>query len=200
MRKYLLLFLLFTGGLYLTSCTKDSSAVADSEDALDAVTATAARYSASVDSVTHKKCKGSLTDVDVSSLSATITSYIKQNYSSATIKIALKDQAGNTIVGIEADGQPKALLFDANGAFVQELQHYKKAARLTAVAVADLPAAISSYISANYSGATIQKAGKNAEGSYFVAISVSGSIKVLLFDSAGSFKQELPKPPSHKRH
>lgn len=200
MKKYLLLIFLFTGGLYLTSCTKDSSVATTTEDPLDAVTATAARYSASVDSVTHKKCKGNLTDVDVSTLPSAITSYISANYAGATIKVALKDQTGNTLVGIEVGGQPKALLFNASGAFVEELQHYKKVARLTEVATADLPAAITSYITANYTGATIKKAGKNAEGSYFVAISVNGTIKVLLFDSAGAFKQELPKPPGRKHH
>ncbi|MCE7064471.1 hypothetical protein LZG73_04200 [Dyadobacter sp. CY326] len=47
---------------------------------------------------------------------------------------------------------------------------------------------------ANYAGSTIQVAATNADGAYFVAISVDNAVKVLLFNADGSFDKKLEKP------
>ena len=52
---------------------------------------------------------------------------------------------------------------------------------LTAVDVASLPAAVTSYISTNYAGATIKEAKKDSNGEYAVAITLNNARKVLLF-------------------
>ncbi len=63
---------------------------------------------------------------------------------------------------------------------------------LTEVAVADLPASITDYISANYANATIDRAGTVAEsGNYAVAITKEdGTHAGLLFSSEGEFLAE----------
>ncbi|GAB3779251.1 hypothetical protein GCM10028818_29510 [Spirosoma horti] len=58
---------------------------------------------------------------------------------------------------------------------------------LTVVDVATLPAAITTYISTNYAGATIKEALKDDKGNYAVAITVSSTIKLLLFKADGTF-------------
>ncbi|AKD54283.1 PepSY-like domain-containing protein [Spirosoma radiotolerans] len=58
---------------------------------------------------------------------------------------------------------------------------------LTAVDAATLPAAITTYISTNYAGATIKEALKDEKGNYVVAITVNSTIKLLLFKADGTF-------------
>jgi len=60
--------------------------------------------------------------------------------------------------------------------------------------VSELPVTISSYIRSNYATAVIKQAGKNAEGAYFVGISIDSKIKILLFNADGTFGKELEKP------
>jgi hypothetical protein len=90
------------------------------------------------------------------------------------------------------------LLFDANGAFVQALEHYGKRAKLTEVAITDLPVSVSTYVTANYAGYTIKRAGKDADGNYLVGLDNGTAPKVLKFDATGAFKEELQVPPHEK--
>ncbi len=64
---------------------------------------------------------------------------------------------------------------------------------LTAVAVSSLPATITSYISTNYAGATIDKAVQEKTSSdYIVAITTTDKKRtVLLFGSDGTFKKAV---------
>ena len=62
---------------------------------------------------------------------------------------------------------------------------------LTAVDAATLPAAITTYISTNYAGATIKEALKDAQGNYVVAITVSSVVNVLAFKADGTFVKVL---------
>lgn len=64
--------------------------------------------------------------------------------------------------------------------------------KLTEIEISALPAAITSYISTNYAGATIKKAATNADKSkYFVGILKSDSTKAMLeFDGTGAFVNE----------
>ncbi|MDR6193114.1 hypothetical protein [Siphonobacter sp. SORGH_AS_0500] len=187
-------------GTCLMSCNREDLATSTStEEAAEVMTLSAARVAVAADSVTKQKCKGKLTAVDISTLSSAITTYIQQTYPTATIKLAASDEKGNLIVGITVDNKPKALLFTAAGVFVQELSHYQKQAKLTEVALADLPTSITTYITAHYAGATLEKAGKNADGVYFVAIKSGNSIKVLRFDASGTFVEELAKEARPKK-
>ncbi|MVM32871.1 hypothetical protein GO755_22720 [Spirosoma sp. HMF4905] len=61
---------------------------------------------------------------------------------------------------------------------------------LTAVDVASLPAAITTYITTNYAGATIKDARKDADGNFLIAITVNNSLKLLLFKADGTFVKE----------
>ncbi len=140
------------------------------------------------------------TRVAIEDLPASITDYITQNYPDATIDRAFKKGTGDYIVLIKTvDGAIKILEFDTNGAFVKELERKKHGPngpkdhrkKLNEVDPTTLPSAITDYITTNYAGATIVKAGTTRDGDYIVALDWNGSPKVLLFDTAGNFIKEL---------
>lgn len=63
---------------------------------------------------------------------------------------------------------------------------------ITEIDIATLPTTISTYINTNYAGATIQKAGVDSLGRYFIQIMKSDSTYIgLLFDASGNFVREL---------
>ncbi|WP_215237855.1 hypothetical protein [Dyadobacter helix] len=66
--------------------------------------------------------KAKLTEVEVSSLPASITDYVAANYAGAEIKKAGTNTDGEYFVGILADGTMKVLLFNADGTFNKELE------------------------------------------------------------------------------
>ncbi len=139
-----------------------------------------------------------LTEVAVEDLASTISDYISANYAGASIDKAGTDDEGNFIVGItQADESRKGLLFDATGTFQNELEGRKRGGKgdrpqLTEVAVADLSSSITDYINSNYAGATIDKAGSDAEGNFIVGLTLADETrKGLLFDGSGSFQNEL---------
>jgi len=208
MRRVVLL-LVASVGMWMVSCSKDNSGVNPATDAssdavsLETISTTAARFSVESDSVTMHVCKGKLTEVAVADLSPVITAYISTTYPSSTIKYAAADQSGKTVVSILlADGTtPKGLIFNADGTFKEELTRVAHKAKLTEVAVADLPAAVTSYITTTYAGAEIKKAGTNADGQYFVGIIIDSKVKILLFNADGTINKELEKPvKGPKRH
>lgn len=206
--KKVVVMLIASVGLWFASCQKDStdmSPTADTDDvSLETVATTAARFSVESDSVTTHTCKGKLTEVAVADLAASITTYISTTYPSSQIKFAAKDESGKIVVSILlSDGTPKGLIFNADGTFKAELKRHAQKAKLTEVALADLPAAITTYITTHYAGAEVKKAGKNADGQYFVGMVLDSKIKVLLFNADGSFNKELEKPlkgKGPKRH
>lgn len=66
--------------------------------------------------------------------------------------------------------------------------------KLTEIAAADLPAAITSYISSNYAGAEIQFAGKDSAGQIVVGLKLAdGTHQGLLFNADGTFNKALEK-------
>jgi hypothetical protein len=182
-------------GLLVSSCNTENIALDATNDPAVAVQLSAARVAATTDSVTKKKCKGNLTPVAAADLPAAVTTYIGANYAGAEIQFSGKDSAGLFVIGIKlADATHKGLLFNADGTFNKVLDRYPHGAKLTAVAIADLPAAIKGYIDTNYAGATISKAGKNLDGVYHVAITLAdGTIKVIVFNADNSFKEEKIK-------
>jgi len=70
--------------------------------------------------------------------------------------------------------------------------------KLTEVATADLPKAVTDYINTTYPGAEIKYAAKDQSGKIVVALTLAdGSVKGLLFNADGTFKEEL-KQHQHK--
>jgi beta-glucosidase/6-phospho-beta-glucosidase/beta-galactosidase len=70
--------------------------------------------------------------------------------------------------------------------------------KLTEVATADLAAAVTTYITTTYPGSEIKFAAKDSEGKVVVALVLAdGSVKGLLFNADGTFKEEL-KQREHK--
>jgi len=64
--------------------------------------------------------------------------------------------------------------------------------KLTEVATADLSTAITTYISTTFAGSTIKYAAKDEAGKTVVAITLGdGTLKGLLFNADGTFKEEL---------
>ena len=198
MKKVLFLLTAVTG-LFLASCNNQEVAPDSIDDVLASVEASAARTAAVNDTVTKGKCKGKLTSVEIASLPATITSYVNKNYAGSTIKFAGKDEKGQIVVGVFLSNVETGLLFDANGIFVQALTHYGKKAKLMEVDIATLPASVGTYVTANYAGYTVKKAGKDADGNLLVGLKNDANHKVLKFNSAGKFVEELAIPPHGKR-
>lgn len=198
MKKVLFLLTAVTG-LFLASCNNQEVAPDSIDDVLASVEASAARTAAVNDTVTKGKCKGKLTSVEIASLPATITSYVNKNYAGSTIKFAGKDEKGQIVVGVFLSNVETGLLFDANGIFVQALTHYGKKAKLMEVDIATLPASVGTYVTANYAGYTVKKAGKDADGNLLVGLKNEANHKVLKFNSAGKFVEELAIPPHGKR-
>ena len=198
--KKVLFLLTIVSGFFLTSCKNQEVTPSTTLDQVFAsMEASAARTAAVNDTVTKGKCKGKLTSIDVTTLPSTIITYIKTNYAGAIIKFAGKDDKGQIVVGFAVGTVETGLLFDAAGKFIQKLENYHKKAKLIEVAVTALPATVTAYITKNYAGYTIKKAGKDADGNLLVGLDNGSGHKVLKFDSAGNFKEELQIPPHEKR-
>jgi len=140
-----------------------------------------------------------LTEVDVADLPTAITDYVAANYTDYTIEKAGTDEEGN--YHVKLDGGP-ALIFDADGNFVEARERRENEGRdrkrgrgdkrhaddrWTAIEVADIPSVITDYVAANYAGATILRAGTDAEGNYGVVLD---SEIALVFDADGAFVEE----------
>ena len=197
--KKLLFLLTIVSGFFLTSCkNQDATPSTTLDQVFASMQASAARTAAVNDTITKGKCKGKLTSINVATLPSTIITYINTNYAGAIIKFAGKDDKGQTVVGLSVGTVETGLLFDATGKFVQKLENYHNKAKLTEVAVTALPAAVTAYITKNYAGYTIKKAGKDADGNLLIGLDNGTGHKVLKFDSAGNFKEELQIPPHEK--
>ncbi|GAB3340995.1 hypothetical protein GCM10027299_54890 [Larkinella ripae] len=203
MKKSLLVALTVLGiGLY--GCNQSQQTVTPESDATLSATSTARLASDSSGFFCRKK----VTKIAVSELPAAVSSYLTTTYAGATIDYAAKDDSGNFLVAITQNGEAKALLFNADGSFNEELSlkgaggkkggprgkgHGPKG-NLEQIALTDLPAAITSYISANYAGAELKTAAKDSARGYLVMIVVSDQSKTLLFNPDGTFNKEVSKP------
>lgn len=146
------------------------------------------------DSTHHK-----ITEIDVTSLPSTITAYVTTNYAGATIDAAGTLEDGSYVMKItKADGTTAGLHFDATGNFLDERT---PKAKPTEIDITTLPTAITSYITANYSGATIEHAIMHDDGTYGVMILQADSTKVGLgFDANGNFVAVMqPKGKGQKK-
>lgn len=139
-----------------------------------------------------KKCN--ITEVEVADLPATITSYITANYTGVTVNRAGTLENGNFVVKItKADATHAGLVFDADGVFVSE-KTGKRGSRGTEVAIEDLPATVTAYITANYEGATVKKAITNDEGKFLLIVQKADETYVGVgFEADGTFISEMTR-------
>ena len=200
MKKNILWIFLLGIAMAFSSCEQNNVEPSTSESELaefallavssssSAVTASSTTSTGSTKTSSGFTGKCNLTEVATSSLPTSVTTYITGNYAGATVERAGKTNTGAYIVYLKnADGSTSALAFAANGTFVGA-----SAAPGTSVAIADLPASISSYVTANYAGATIAKAMLDAEGNYLLALKkADGSYVGVAFTSEGTFTQEV---------
>jgi Putative beta-lactamase-inhibitor-like, PepSY-like len=198
MKKVLFLLTVISGFFFASCKNQDATPSTTLDQVFASMQASAARTAAVNDTVTKGKCKGKLTSIDVATLPAAIVTYINANYAGAIIKFAGKDDKGQIVVGLTVGTVETGLLFDSAGKFVQKLENYHNKAKLTEVAITALPASVSAYVTKNYAGYTIKKAGSDADGNFLVGLDNGTGHKVLKFDSAGNFKEELQIPPHEK--
>lgn len=210
MKSKILFMSLLSVATFFASCKKDETTPSDSSvsqtssNTSDLASARLSEFGLQTadsseirDSSGRPKPPCKITEVEVSALPGSVTSYISSNYGGATIEKAGTDQKGNYLVALKkADGTHAGLLFDAAGNFLKEKQLPPRPEMGKPVDIASLPSAISSYISSNYSGATIEKACVRQDGKYVVLVKKSdGKPTALAFDANGNFLVELPPPP-----
>lgn len=200
MKKILLLCLIAVSLSGLYSCNSDNQAVEPDEEILGQ-----ARMGAQA---SGQNSGSAVTPVSVSALPAAITTYITSKYAGYTAHKAAKSADGSFLVVIKnAAGEHKALSFGATGAFQQEVAfmggrkgkdhnrpggpHERGPKSFSAIDVASLPAAITSYVTSKYASSTISGAAQNAEKLYVVFVKTPTSKILLEFNADGTFKQEI---------
>ncbi|WP_395050604.1 PepSY-like domain-containing protein [Flavobacterium sp.] len=136
------------------------------------------------------------TPVAVSDLLPAIKTYISVNYAGATINVAHSETGGSFDVLITAaDGSKIKLDFTADGTFesarvfrINGNHKHNHAGIQTPVAIADLVASITTYITTTYAGATITSAHKESDGSFDVFITTAAGANLNLnFSATGEF-------------
>lgn len=198
MKKILLLCLMAVSLSGLYSCNSENPAVEPEEEILGQ-----ARMGAQA---SGQNSGSAVTPVLVSALPAAITTYIASKYAGYTAHKAAKSADGSFLVVIKnAAGEHKALTFGADGAFKQEVAfmggrkdhnrpggpHERGPKSFTAIDVASLPAAITSYVTSKYASSTISGAAQNAEKLFVVFVKTTTGKVLLEFNADGTFKQEI---------
>lgn len=158
--------------------------------------------------LTHRRDRSfrGLTQVEPASLPSAITSYISSTYAGAEIKMAGQDASKAYLVLIQVNGQPKMLQFNADGSFNQELTRPErgkgrgkggpgKNGNWQDLALTDLPKSVTDYVAANYAGAQVKKAAKDAtDGRFIVWVQAAdGKHVMLLFNADGSFLEAITR-------
>jgi hypothetical protein len=176
--------------LILASCQKTT--VVPNDDDLDVVSDFASITSSIRGDSTdpsHHKCHFNITEIDIATLTSTITTYITTNYPGSTINRAGTDTLSNFYIKItKADGTHVGLLFDKNGVFVKEIMKGRKDDKGNEISVSNLPANVTAYITTNYAAAKIKRAKKLTDGSFVVIIEQADDTYLgLVFDASGVF-------------
>jgi hypothetical protein len=204
MKKLMILGVLFLSSVtFFTSCSSTEVSPADETSALSDFLFLASNHDSTG---TKTGGKHNVTAIDVATLPAAITSYITTTYAGATINAAGTLTDGSYVVHItKADATVAGLRFTAAGVFVSEKAHK---APHTHIEVSALPAAITSYISTNYVGSTVEKAAVNTDGTYVAVVLKADATRVgVAFTAAGVFTGEVTvkarkeggKKGSHKK-
>lgn len=148
-------------------------------------------------------------------LPASITGYLATNYAGYTFHKAFAVRnnaaANGYAVVIYFNDKPVGLLFDATGAFVRVLEQREKGdidgpgfhhggrfehrdgQHRDSIALNALPAAITSYLTANYATDTLVKAFSNRDSS-IVVISKNNGVFATVFAADGSFIKRVTLP------
>lgn len=134
--------------------------------------------------------------IAVADLASSITTYITDNYPDSKIVTAFRESDGSIDVFIvTADDAKLNLNFTSDGEFVSvsTIDDYHLGDH-TVVAIADLPSEITTYITTNYAGATINLAHIEPDGTYEVYITTAASVKLkLTFSATYEFVSEKTK-------
>jgi hypothetical protein len=225
-KKSLVGFFLAALTLAAVSCKKENSAIdVQSQDIQAAVAATQAiavattTTSGGTDSVYVINTCGPRQHRDsvaISSLPASIGTYLSSNYSGYTGERAfsVKDPSGTIqgyVVVVNYNGKPVGLKFDASGNFVQVLEqreghdlggsgwHHggrfddRDGLRRDTIALSALPIAIKTYYATNYATDTLVRAFQGKDGS-FVVLSINGGAYASIFDASGNFVSRTLMP------
>ena len=198
----------------------------DISDAASAAATIAVASSASVanaDSVyvVQACARGSKRDsVAQADLPAAVSDYLDAAYAGYAFHKAysIKDSTGTVggyAVIIYYNDKPVGLEFDAAGAFVKVLEQRDQANGRRArhgghfqhrdgkgrdsVALSALPASVTAYFGANYSGDTLVKAYKTVDSS-LVVLSKNGSLFATVFDADGQFIKRVSLPSRGTRN
>ena len=137
----------------------------------------------------HKHDKNQI-PVAIADLVSNIKSYITTNYDGATITSAHKESDNSFDVFITtAAGAHLNLNFSITGEFVSVSSNGNNHSNHeTQVAIADLLADITTYISTNYTGATISSVQKDWNGGFEVHITTASGVRLELnFNDTGVF-------------
>jgi len=149
------------------------------------------------------------TSIAIADLLPAIKTYISTNYAGATITEAHSESDGSFDVLITAaDGSKTKLEFAADGTFVSAHtlnlhgnHHHDHSANQTPVAIADLAASITTYISTNYTGATITSAHKESDNTIDVIITTAAGANLNLnFSATGDFISVSSNGNNHLNH
>lgn len=128
--------------------------------------------------------------VAIADLASSITHYISTTYTGATITSAHKESDNSFDVFVTtATGANLNLNFSATGEFLSVSSNGDNHSNHeTPVNVADLLPSITSYITANYAGATIASAQKDWNGGFEVHLTTAAGVKLELnFTGTGTF-------------
>lgn len=124
--------------------------------------------------------------IDIENLPAGIATYISDNYPDVTIERAKINHDDKYMVKVTGD---LILVFDAEGNFIEEHEFMDNHGHDNKVEITDLPTAITDYITANYSDATIKVAFLKGD-KYLVGLTTDSGRTMLVFDSEGVFIEE----------
>jgi hypothetical protein len=203
-----------------SSSSAEAAAIASVVNATKSVAVTVTSDGDTVYVVGTCGAKSHLESIAASVMPATAASYLTTNYAGYTFTKAFKvaDTASTLqgyVVIINYNGNPVGLTFDANGAFVKVLEQregkdllggrgYHQGGRFEhrdgkqrdTVAISALPAAVTAYFAANYSGDTLVRASKTKDGGYIV-LSKNVTLSATVFNASGDFvsRVALPVPP-----
>jgi hypothetical protein len=160
--------------------------------------------------------RGHRDTIAFSSLPSAAATYLSTNYSGYTAvkAFSVKDQSG-TLTGyvavIQFNGNPVAIKFDSAGAFVQVLElregqdllghgfheggcfQNRDGRQRDTIALSALPAAITSYLTANYASDTLVRASKTRDSGY-VVISKNNGLFATVFSASGTFVTRVQLP------
>lgn len=118
--------------------------------------------------------------IDAAKVPAAVKAAFEKQYPGVTVKWEKED--GKFEAGFKQNGNTMSALFEANGTMTESEMDIK---------VADLPAAVLSYVKDHYQGKSIKEGAKitKADGTVNYEAEVDG--KDVIFDAAGNFLKEV---------